>query len=212
MFVPFNLVRGYHLSNVTLHFALFPFYCSPDTFPSLTSQWTPLLFDGQYQCMGWSFCQELPSHYSEVIINKMATLITTILILYSTVCSGTDQRKCQIFMVLAFVRGLHWWPVKSPHKRPVMQKMFPFDVVIINNSFKEGIFKQIFKQIIWFWFFDFQIYSTDMISTDLDICWRALVITSKWNEWYINRWCLYPCFGWLLLTLLLRITIKIKSC
>ena len=32
---------------------------------------------------------------------------------------------------LAFVRGIHRWPVNSPHKWPVMQKMFPFDDVIM---------------------------------------------------------------------------------
>ena len=32
---------------------------------------------------------------------------------------------------LAFVRGIHRWPVNSPHKGPVTRKMFPFDDVII---------------------------------------------------------------------------------
>ena len=32
---------------------------------------------------------------------------------------------------LAFVRAIHQWPVGSPHKEPVMQKMFPFDDVIM---------------------------------------------------------------------------------
>ena len=30
----------------------------------------------------------------------------------------------------AFARGIHRWPVNSPHKGPVTQKMFPFDDVI----------------------------------------------------------------------------------
>ena len=47
------------------------------------------------------------------------------LLLYSvTVCSGTDQRKHHILASLAFVRGIHWWPVHSPHKGPIMWKMF----------------------------------------------------------------------------------------
>ena len=33
-------------------------------------------------------------------------------------------------MSLAFVRGIHRWPVNSPHKGPVTQNMFPFDDVI----------------------------------------------------------------------------------
>ena len=34
-------------------------------------------------------------------------------------------------VVLALVRGIHWWPLDSPHKGPVMQKMFPFDDIIM---------------------------------------------------------------------------------
>ena len=30
---------------------------------------------------------------------------------------------------LAFVRGIHWSPVNSPHKGPLTRKTFPFDVV-----------------------------------------------------------------------------------
>ena len=52
-------------------------------------------------------------------------------IVYSTVCSGVDQRKYLTFTTLAFVRGIHRWPVDSPHKGPVTRKMFPFDDVII---------------------------------------------------------------------------------
>ena len=51
--------------------------------------------------------------------------------LYSTVYSGADQRKLQSSASLAFVRGIHRWPVNSPHKRPVTRKMFPFDDVIM---------------------------------------------------------------------------------
>ena len=32
---------------------------------------------------------------------------------------------------LAFVRGIHRWPVSSPHKGPVTRQMFPFDDVIM---------------------------------------------------------------------------------
>ena len=34
-------------------------------------------------------------------------------------------------MSLALVRGIHRWPVNSPHKGPVTRKMFPFDDVIV---------------------------------------------------------------------------------
>ena len=50
------------------------------------------------------------------------------------VFSGADQRKHQSSASLAFVRGIHRWPVNSPHKRPVTRKMFSFDDVIMRWS------------------------------------------------------------------------------
>ena len=52
-------------------------------------------------------------------------------IVYSTVYSDADQRKYKNSASLAFVRGIHRWPVNSPHKWPVTRKMFPFDDVIM---------------------------------------------------------------------------------
>ena len=73
------------------------------------------------------------SHYGDVIMNEMASQITSLTIVYSTVYSGPDQRKNQSSVLLAFVRGIYRWPVNSPHKRPVTRKMFPFDEVIMNS-------------------------------------------------------------------------------
>ena len=66
---------------------------------------------------------------SDVLMGTMASQITSLMIVYSTVYSGTDQRKHQSSASLAFVRGIHQWPVISPHKGPVKWKMFPFDDV-----------------------------------------------------------------------------------
>ena len=54
-------------------------------------------------------------------------------VVYSTFYSGADQRKLQSSASLAFVRGIHRWPVNSPHIRPVTEKMFPFDDVIMSS-------------------------------------------------------------------------------
>ena len=75
-------------------------------------------------------CRFCGTHYCDVIMCAMAYQITSLGILYSTVHSGTDQRKHQSTASLAFVRGNHRGPENSPHKRPVMWKMFPFDDVI----------------------------------------------------------------------------------
>ena len=72
-------------------------------------------------------------HYSDVMIGTIASQITSLTILYLTVCSGADQRKHQNSSSRAFVRGVHRWPVKSPYKWPVMRKMFPFDDAIMKS-------------------------------------------------------------------------------
>ena len=61
----------------------------------------------------------------------MASQITGVSIVCSTVCSGADQRKHQTSATLAFVRGIHRWPSNSPHKGPVTRKMIPFDSIIM---------------------------------------------------------------------------------
>ena len=52
------------------------------------------------------------THYSDVIVGAMASQI-----------SSSPS--------LAFMRGIHRWPVNSPHKGPVTRKLFQFDDVIM---------------------------------------------------------------------------------
>ena len=56
-------------------------------------------------------------------MSSMASYITSLMIAYSTVYSGGDQRKHRSSASLAFVRGIHQWPVNFPHKGPVTRKM-----------------------------------------------------------------------------------------
>ena len=49
------------------------------------------------------------------------------------------RRKHQSFTSLAFVRGIHQWPVNSQHKGPVTQKMFPFNYVIMCGQWLEAV-------------------------------------------------------------------------
>ena len=73
-------------------------------------------------------------HYNDVIMSAMASQIISPTSVYSTVYSGADQRKHQSSASLAFVRGIHRWPVNSPYKRPVTRKMLPFDDVIMGTG------------------------------------------------------------------------------
>ena len=72
-------------------------------------------------------------HYSDVIMSTMASQITSITIVYLTVYQWKHQSSAS----LAFMKGIrdinvsggiHRWQMNSPHKGPVTQKMFPFDV------------------------------------------------------------------------------------
>ena len=75
-------------------------------------------------------------HYNDVIMGAIASQITSRMIVYSVVYSHANQRKHQSSASLAFVRGIHRWPVSSPHKWPVMRKMFPFDdVIMVQRSY-----------------------------------------------------------------------------
>ena len=49
--------------------------------------------------------------------------------------SGADQRKHQSSASLAFLLGIHRWPLNSLHKWPVMWKMLPLDDVIMSIMF-----------------------------------------------------------------------------
>ena len=70
-------------------------------------------------------------HNNDVIMSTMASQITSVSIVCSTVCSSADQRKHQSSASLAFVNGIHRWPFDSPHKGPLTRKMSPFHYVTV---------------------------------------------------------------------------------
>ena len=67
---------------------------------------------------------EAVCHYSDVIMSAMTSQITGVSMVYATFCPGADQRKHQNSASLAFVRGIHRWPMDSLHLGPVTRKMF----------------------------------------------------------------------------------------
>ena len=85
----------------------------------------------KWQCI----CIIMLSHYNDAIMSSMASKITSLMIVYSTVYSRADQRKHQRTASLAFVWRIHRWPVNSPHKCPATRKMFPFNDFIMAQRF-----------------------------------------------------------------------------
>ena len=83
-------------------------------------------------CTIFSRFDEQALHYNRVIMSAMASQVTSLTIVYSTaVYSRRWLKEHQSSASLAFVRGIHRWPMNSQHKGPVTRKMFPFDDVII---------------------------------------------------------------------------------
>ena len=99
-------------------------------------------------CLDIRFTQITPKfaqlHYDDVIMGAIASQITSLTIVYSTVYSDADQIIPQSSAPLAFVWGIHQGPVNSPHKWPVTREMFPFDDVIMG---KTAVLQQ--DRIIW---------------------------------------------------------------
>ena len=80
-------------------------------------------------CLGNIYCMLGPLWW--ITMGAMASRITSLTIVYSTVYSSADQRKHQSPASLALVRGIRRGPVNSPHKWPVTRKILPFDDVIM---------------------------------------------------------------------------------
>ena len=58
------------------------------------------------------------------------------------------SKKTSKLPSLAFVSGIHRWPVNSPHRGPVTRTMFPFDDVITQSVHNLVIFTMVsFKQV-----------------------------------------------------------------
>ena len=112
---------GYHLLDVFFHFKL----------KKITQGQTCCIFASMHRKLN---IKSLIQHYNDVIMGVIASQITSPTIVYSTVYSGADQRKYQSSASLAFVLGIHRWPVNSPHKGPATRKMFPFDDVIMKYA------------------------------------------------------------------------------
>ena len=96
---------------------------------SLEAGFTALFPVGRELRKVWHVIYDL--NYSDVIMSEVAYQITGVAIVYSTVCSGTDQTKYQSSVSLDFMRGIHRGPVNSPQKSPVAWKVFSFDDVIM---------------------------------------------------------------------------------
>ena len=111
-------------------------------------------------------------HYSDVIMGAMASLITSLTSVYSTVYPDADQRKHQSSASLAFVWGIHrgpvnftnsllltlWWDLILPHRWTYRSTISSFSTSLRAALIWQGIFigstSTVFsKSNHWYWLF-----------------------------------------------------------
>ena len=139
--MPYYLYRDPHDKNKTVSWPYYLYHWNPHTWKDdFVLEW----YTGRFMSsacayfsglllwhLWWLWCR-WSNHYSDIIMGTMMSQITSLTIVYSTIYSGADQRKHQSSASLAFVQGIHRWPVNSLLKWPVMGKIFPFDDVIMS--------------------------------------------------------------------------------
>ena len=78
-------------------------------------------------------------HCSDVIMGTVATQITSqpaSRLFSQPFIQAQIKENTKVPRNWPFVRGIHRWPVNSPHKGPVTRKLFPFDDVIMGTFSK----------------------------------------------------------------------------
>ena len=95
-------------------------------------------------CMVWEDTNCI--HYSDAIVSTMASKITGFSIVYPTVWSDTDQRKHQGSASLAFVRGIHRWPVNSHTKGQLRGKCSHLMMSSCEIS-QTGVYRSVFVKL-----------------------------------------------------------------
>ena len=80
----------------------------------------------------WRHCNEwCKNHSHEIASSVILGYFTTCITQH---CFSVYKGLVLVLVAsLAFVRGIHWGPVNSPHKWPVTRKMLPFDDVIMRG-------------------------------------------------------------------------------
>ena len=127
----------------------------------------------------------LLKHHCDVIMSALASQITGVSIVCSTVSLGADQRKLQSSASLAFMRGIYRWAANSPHKGPVTLKMFPSDDVTMIRMFRHiwviAMAPDILAACI-------AILSAGMVLTIQDACSPRRRISITWATSLLRKW------------------------
>ena len=109
-------------------------------------------------------------HYSDVKMDAMASQITSLTMVHSTVYLGADQRQHQSSASLTFVRGIHRWPVNSSHKGPVTWKCFH----LMTSSWMQWLVNAFCVRDKW---------PMDSFTNEANGFYVHHVMMSSWDKW-----------------------------
>ena len=122
-------------------------------------------------------------HYNDVITSAMASQITGVSIVYSTVCIKKNQSSAS----LVFVRGIHRWLVDSSYKGPLTRKMFPFDDVIMMLCASPEVTRVIIRYLIIIQVIN-DIIANDYVLTNISLLLHHAFV---WAHGKVKNKCLY---------------------
>ena len=124
----------------------------------------------------------------------MASQITGLTIVYSTVYS-MRKKTHQSSASLAFVCGIHRWPMNSPHKGPVTREMFPFDDAVnaycinelLSSTWKDFTYPRHLSLKIWQW----RKCKYISIFPEINASWSVKLLPRRhWVEIIISNRCI----------------------
>ena len=110
-------------------------------FEAISKQPAPLLHQGMVQKL-WNIINSWiivlreiarAQHYNDVILARWRLKSPASPFLLNCLFRRRSKKTSKL-RVTGFVRGIHRWPVKSPHKGPVTRKRFPFYGVIMFSN------------------------------------------------------------------------------
>ena len=111
LILKFSTVRFYVILNSAINMShkVYQLHISTDHFKDFVFRYenTKPCWPGGFVRWYYLLTHHVVIHSSDVIMSAMASRITSLTIVYSTVYSVTDQRKHQSSASLAFVRGIH---------------------------------------------------------------------------------------------------------
>ena len=136
------------VEKVYLMYQFIQWFKSPDFYSELLDT-----FDITLRSFHHTNCTS-SMHYNDVIMSAMASQITSLTLVHSTVYSRCRLNKTLKLRVTGLCGGSHQSPMNCLHKGPVTRKMFPFHDVnmgLLNATIRRPMLLKQLSCVEWMW-------------------------------------------------------------